>query len=232
MTDLLKAEFYKLSRSRSFWGITLFSLLLGSVLLLDSIATTDGLLNASLFNTPLLYFLPIVFGSLFVGADFAERTLHCFVSAGHKRSSVLFAKTAAYQTAGLLILGLPLVIHWLLGILTGNGGRIAWAQIFSDAALLSAAVIAMGMLPLVCGFIFRDVGRTLGVPIVLYFIMIFLLDGDSARKTAIFLPMGQLRLLALNDLPVSKLILIGIDLLWAVLLYAAAYCSFCHSDLD
>ena len=94
MTDLLKAEFYKLSRSRSFWGITLFSLLLGSVLLLDSIATTDGLLNASLFNTPLLYFLPIVFGSLFVGADFAERTPHSFVSAGHKRSSVLFAKTA------------------------------------------------------------------------------------------------------------------------------------------
>lgn len=90
----------------------------------------------------------------------------------------------------------------------------------------------MGMLPLVCGFIFRDIGRTLGVPIVLYLIMIFLLNGDSARKTAIFLPMGQLRLLALNDLPVSKLILIGIDLLWTALLYAAAYSSFCHSDLD
>ena len=232
MTDLLKAEFYKLSRSRSFWGITLFSLLLGSVLLLDSIAITDGLVNASLFNTPLLYFLSIVFGSLFVGADFAEQTLHSFVSAGHKRSSVLFAKTAAYQAAGLLILGLPLVIHLVLGILTGNGSRIVLAQFFSDAALLFAALIAMGMLPLVCGFIFRDIGRTLGVPIVLYLIMIFLLNGDSVRKTAVFLPMGQLRLLALNDLPVSKLILIGIDLLWTALLYAAAYGSFCHSDLD
>lgn len=73
MTDLLKAEFYKLSRSRSFWGITLFSLLLGSVLLLDSIAITDGLVNASLFNTPLLYFLSIVFGSLFVGLTLQSR---------------------------------------------------------------------------------------------------------------------------------------------------------------
>ena len=130
MTDLLKAEFYKLSRSRSFWGITLFSLLLGSVLLLDSIAITDGLVNASLFNTPLLYFLSIVFGSLFVGADFAEQTLHSFVSAGHKRSSVLFAKTAAYQAAGLLILGLPLVIHLVLRILTGTGSWIVLAQFF------------------------------------------------------------------------------------------------------
>lgn len=88
MTDLLKAEFYKLSRSRSFWGITLFSLLLGSILLLDSTAITDGLVNASLFNT------------------------------------------AAYQAAGLLILGLPLVIHLVLGILTGNGSWIVLAQFF------------------------------------------------------------------------------------------------------
>ena len=36
MSNLLKAEFYKLFHSWYFWGIGLFNLLLSSVLLLDS----------------------------------------------------------------------------------------------------------------------------------------------------------------------------------------------------
>ena len=231
MTDLLKAEFYKLSRSRSFWGITLFSLLLGSVLLLDSIAITDGLVNASLFNTPLLYFLSIVFGSLFVGADFAEQTLHSFVSAGHKRSSVLFAKTAAYQAAGLLILGLPLVIHLVLGILTGNGSRIVLAQFFSDAALLFAALIAMGMLPLLFAFLFRDIGKTFVIPMVLYFLMIFALNSSRAAQLAVLLPIGQIRLISLNQLTSPTAVTAGIDGVWIFLSGLLAYGSFCRCDL-
>ena len=37
MSNLLKAEFYKLFHSWYFWGIGLFNLLLSSVLLLDSV---------------------------------------------------------------------------------------------------------------------------------------------------------------------------------------------------
>lgn len=231
MTDLLKAEFYKLAHSRSFWGITLFSLLLGSVLLLDSMGNTSGLLNASLFNTPLLYFLAIVFAALFAGADFSERTLYCFVSAGHKRGAVLFAKIFVYQTSALLILAVPLAVHGLLGVFLENGGGVPAAQFLSETAVIIAAILAMGMLPAACAFIFRDIGRTLAVPVVLYFIMIFELNGDSARKIAAVLPMGQLRLLSLNELPVPELVIITIDVLWTVLLYGAAYISFRHSDL-
>ena len=231
MTDLLKAEFYKLAHSRSFWGITLFSLLLGSVLLLDSMGITYGLLNASLFNTPLLYFLVIVFAALFAGSDFADRTLYCFVSAGHKRGAVLFAKTFVYQTAVLLILTIPLAVHGLLGAFMDTGVGIPIVQCLTETAVIIAAILAMGMMPIACAFIFRDIGRTLAIPIVLYFIMIFELNGDSARKIAAVLPMGQLRLLSLNELPVSKLVLFSIDVLWITLLYAAAYISFRHSDL-
>ena len=44
MSNLLKAEFYKLFHSWYFWGIGLFNLLLSSVLLLDSVGETSTFL--------------------------------------------------------------------------------------------------------------------------------------------------------------------------------------------
>ena len=61
MSNLLKAEFYKLFHSWYFWGIGLFNLLLSSVLLLDSVGETSNLFFASIYNMPILYFLTIIF---------------------------------------------------------------------------------------------------------------------------------------------------------------------------
>lgn len=48
MSNLLKAEFYKLFHSWYFWGIGLFNLLLSSVLLLDSVGETSNLFFESM----------------------------------------------------------------------------------------------------------------------------------------------------------------------------------------
>ena len=61
MSNLLKAEFYKLFHSWYFWGIGLFNLLLSSVLLLDSVGETSNLFFASIYNMPILYFLTTSF---------------------------------------------------------------------------------------------------------------------------------------------------------------------------
>ena len=55
MSNLLKAEFYKLFHSWYFWGIGLFNLLLSSVLLLDSVGETSNLFFASIYNMPIIY---------------------------------------------------------------------------------------------------------------------------------------------------------------------------------
>lgn len=48
-------------------------------------------------------------------------------------------------------------------------------------------------------FLFRDIGKTLAVPMVLFFLMIFLMNGDQALSISRMLPMGQLRLIALQQ---------------------------------
>lgn len=229
--NLIKAEFYKLFHNLSFWGITLFSLILSSLLLLDSKNQTADMLHASSYNTPLLYFLAIIFGALYVGDDLGERTLNCFVSSGHKRSLVLFAKTFAYQTACFIILVLPVVIHGLLGLFIQGSEAVINKYFPADCIVLFISIIAMCMLPLFCAFVFRELGTTLAVSIAMFFLMIFILNGDQAQLFWTILPMGQIRLIALKQFPISLLHMAVIDILWVLVLYTGAYFTFYRSDL-
>lgn len=115
MSNLLKAEFYKLFHSWYFWGIGLFNLLLSSVLLLDSVGETSNLFFASIYNMPILYFLTIIFSALFVGNDFGRRTLQSYINAGHRRGKILFAKLVVHQIACMVILSFPLLLHSIIG---------------------------------------------------------------------------------------------------------------------
>ena len=90
MANLLRTEWYKLWHSWYFWGIGIFTFLLSSILLLDSKGKTSNLVMASLYNTPLLYFLIIVFIALFIGNDLGGRTLNAYLTAGHKRGCLLY----------------------------------------------------------------------------------------------------------------------------------------------
>ena len=111
MINLLKAEYYKLLHKQSFWGLLFFSLALGSLLLTDSKNTTSDLVKGSLYNLPQIYFISILFAALFIGEDFENRTIPSFVSAGHKRGAVFFAKTLSYQPASTVLLAAPVLFH-------------------------------------------------------------------------------------------------------------------------
>lgn len=231
MSNLLKAEFYKLFHSRYFWGIGLFNFLLSSILLLDSYGETANLFLASLYNIPLLYFLTIVFAALFVGNDFEQRTLYSYISAGQERGRVLFVKTLVYEIACFVILAFPLLIHGLAGLLFLGEAVVFTGPVCIRTILIVVCVLAMCMLPLLFSFIFRDIGRTLVVPMVIFFLMIFLMNGEHARLVTSLLPMGQLRLLSLQQPSLSTVRFMVTDCLWIFILYFIAYFGFCRSDL-
>ena len=231
MNNLLKAESYKLLHNKSFWGLFLFSFVLGSIMLFDSNRLTDDMLDASLYNIPLMYFLIIIFAVPFIGEDFGNRTIHSFVSGGHKRMDVLLAKTVIYLSASEGILVGPLLFHSFIGIVMGSVEVVAVTEFLEKIGLILIAVLAMGMLPLSVAFVFKDIGRTLAIPMALFFLMIFALNSDYSSQFAVLLPMGQLRLLSLNELWVSKIMILGIDVLWIFLLYIISYIGLRHCDL-
>lgn len=233
MYNLLKSEFYKLLRHKGFWGLLAFSLILGSIMLLDRDLPVNAAdcFDSSLHNMPLLYFLVIIFGALFIGEDFSHRAFHSYIGAGHQRGHVLLAKTLSFLSAGAILLAAPMLLDCLICyMVTKEAGSLALLPF--SGLLIPAAVCAMGMLPLMAAFLFKDVGKTLAVPMGLLFIMIFLLNGDTAHTLALFLPIGQLRLLSLHELSVPCGLLAAIDVVWIVLGYAGSYLAFYHSDLQ
>lgn len=230
MSNLLRAEFYKLFNSWYFWGIELFNFFLSSILLLDSYKKTANLFFASLYNMPLLYFLIIVFASLFIGNDFEQRTLYLYISAGQKRSHVLFVKTLVYEVACIAILTFPLIIHGLIGFIFFNKIFVNFSNAFIIMITIIFSILAMCMLPLLFSFIFRDIGKTLAVPMIIFFLMIFLMNGVWAPLIISILPMGQLRLISLQQLSLVDTYFIRINFLWICILYLGAYFSFCRSD--
>lgn len=231
MSNLLKTELYKLFHSRYFWGIGIFNLLLSSVLLLDSKGKTSNLFLASLYNTPLLYFLIIVFASLFVGNDFSGKTLHLYIMAGHKRNRVFLAKVIVYQIGCIIILALPLFIHELIRLFCTRETFIAIDGTLVTIVLTAFSMMAMCILPLFLAFIFRDIGRTLAVSMILFFLMIFFMNGNNAQEIMRILPMGQLRLISLQQLHSADIYIIVTDILWNFILCLGASIIFCRADL-
>lgn len=231
MSNLLRAEFYKLSHSWYFWGIVLFNIFLSSILLLDSNEETSNLFFASLYNTPLLYFLTIVFAALFVGNDLEQRTMYLYISAGHKRSYVILAKTVVYEIACVAILFFPLFVHGFVAVLFRQKLFETMSIAFITTIGIIVSALAMCMLPLFFSFIFRDIGKTLAVPMIIFFLMIFWMNGDQKQIITGILPMGQIRLISLQQLSLANTCLIIIDFLWIFILYFGAYIGFVRSDL-
>lgn len=234
MSNLLKAEFYKLLHHKGFWGMTLFSIVLGSILMLDSglPESAGGAFRSSLYNTPLLYFLPIIFCALFAGEDFETRTLHCYISSGHTRGSILASKILSCLAACTVMLAAPLAVHGLAGMAVfGMDRNMSEGNMIWYGAVIFSAILAMGMLPLFCTFLCRDVGKSLAVPMVFFFLMIFLLNSDKAELFVLVFPMGQLRLLSLQDVPNSWPLMAAADFLWIAGCCTGAYAAFMRSDL-
>ena len=65
----------------------------------------------------------------------------------------------------------------------------------------------------------------------LFFLMIFALNSERAHAVAGILPMGQLRLISIQRLPWQTARIVGIDILWILAFYAAAYFAFRRWDL-
>lgn len=227
MANLLKAEFYKLFHSQSFWILEVFSFLLSGVLLLDSKSLTDNFFSAALYNVPLLYFLAIILSALFVGNDFGERTLHTYIYTGHKRSFVLFAKVFVYIIACIILLLLPVLFYGFIGALKFNlPACINWNSVIT----IFTSSVAMCLLPFFFAVIFRDAGRSLAIPMAIFFLMIFLMNGNYAQQVGTLLPMGQLRLIVLQQ-DISRLPMLMADILWIFVLYFGAVFLFNRSDL-
>jgi len=78
MYNLLKADFFKLRKSKTFWGMIIVTILIAVLVLIlknnDIIVyNQDNLENAIINNINILGFVIVVFIGLFTGIEYSER---------------------------------------------------------------------------------------------------------------------------------------------------------------
>lgn len=225
MGKLAHAERYKLFHDKIFW------ITIAVVILLNMIVVSGG----AIFSMPgekalseimkkeiLSILISCIYGGLFIGGDFADRTLYHALMSGKSRVAVLLAKAGVFLTAVNVILFIfPFLLVIVCTVKNGWGTAFSTGLILHLVGLIVALLIlgsSIGAFSLLAAICFRDVGRTIGIPIALYFVMILLLNGPFAAAFAHIFPAGALILMVNCTVSQADGILVGITWLAALLI--------------
>ena len=138
MLKLLRADFFCLRRSRTFWLCTAAAFVLSSAYMLqvsvENLHTLDELLLQTL---PFLPILHAVFVSLFLGLEYQDGTLRNKLIVGHSRAHVYLSRLAVGITGCFGIL-----LAWALSMPVGIA-RFGWFASPVRTLLGEAAVILL-----------------------------------------------------------------------------------------
>lgn len=201
MSKLLNAEWYKFVHDKVYWALLAVIVLVNWIMLFGSRKFNlpgRDILSPIMDKEIITIMIASVYGGLFVGKDFEERTLYHGIMAGKGRARTLLAKVVVFLVAmnGLLLMFPLLAVLYCTikngwGISFTTGMALNLFDVFIALILLGCAI---GMISLLVAVCFRDIGRTIGIPIILFLAMIPLLNSRYAFQLSHFLPVGTMRL--------------------------------------
>ena len=236
MGKLLHAERYKLFHDKIFL-ITLAIVVAVNLIIVSGNATFgmsgSKALPEIMRREILAILISCIYGGLFIGSDFTDRTLYHGLMTGKSRMALLFTKAGIFFFATDAILFIfPLLL--VIVCTARNGWGIALPatgafHLIGTAAALLILGFAVGAFSLLAAVCFRDVGRTIGIPILLYFVMILLLNSSYGAALARIFPAGILVLLVNNTVSPAYGILLGI--IWTVTLFLVSALIFRRAKL-
>ena len=237
MRKLLYAERYKLFHDHIFW-ITIVVVIAFNLIVISgsTILSMPGYkaLSEIMKKEILTILISCIYAGLFIGGDFADRTLYHSLMSGESRGAVLLAKAGIFLSAINVILFIfPLLLVIICTANNGWGIALSTNLILHLIGLIFAMLIlgsSIGVLSLLAAVCFRDVGRTIGIPIILYFVMILLLNGPFATVLAHIFPAGTLILMVSGTISPAYGILVGI--IWLTFLFIISSLIFQRAELS
>lgn len=203
MLNIFHIELYKLFQSKIFWIVFIISTFLGIAIPLDSHGyfTAYENIGVSFYNIGLLMIFPILLGGISFGNEFIDRTINNEVCAGHSRLKIFICKVLSYFIGVNLILllspAINIIRNNIFHIYTDcnliNDGHVL-AKTFLITSLLGMAVSSISIF---IAFIFRDIGKTVGISVAVYLLSVVCLNSSDDLKTCFFrfFPLAQMRLI-------------------------------------
>lgn len=197
----------------------------------------DEIISISFYCTCILTLFPILLGALSFGNDFINRTINNEVSAGHNRFKIFFCKVIVYFIGvNFIILIAPFVnltlnnysLHSIHHEFISEG--VILIKTFFITALLGMAASSVIIF---IAFIFRDVGKTVGISVFMYILNIQMLASSSIKTTLLrFLPLSQMRLILYRPLIKGQFEEAGLVSIATIIFFlAGSYLCFKRAEL-
>lgn len=196
---LMRAELYRLRHDRSFW------VMLAVVVAANAVVLSGGrqleepgrfVLGTIMLKSIVTMMIAGVYGGLFFGRDFEERTFGHPVESGASRGSVLAAKAVVFVAAtDVLVLVIPVLAVAACTMANGWGAPfdagegLALLGRLGALALLAAAIAMVSILAAVLS---RSAGPTIGIAVGLAIAQIPLLNGPTSTQLSNVLPIGAM----------------------------------------
>lgn len=137
--NLIRADFYKIFRSVSFWIVFTLMTVCGGCFVYISYAVESGRLGmevtstaALLMDTMMVTIIGPVMAALFVCSDFQNKSIQSSILYGRGRKMIVWTKLVAYSTAMFLVT-LPYAIATFIGYCSGAKFNLLFSKSVDSA---------------------------------------------------------------------------------------------------
>ncbi|GKX68308.1 ABC transporter permease [Inconstantimicrobium mannanitabidum] len=173
MLNLIKVEFYKLKRSKSFYGMIILMLLQtlavytlsthlkgmsGRKVLLDGFANEQFLLGMIIIA---------VFAGEYIGSEFYTGCIKNMISYGHSRKNIIIAKSIVFYIGVTIIISIyPIITTVINSILYGYGEAFTFQSVINFiiiTLLMMLVYVGIASIALAIAFISKNLIIIIGV---------------------------------------------------------------------
>jgi len=197
MSNLLKAEWYKLKKDRSFKFLTLMLLALGVLFPLvefdnggPSLPLIKDYYLDSILGTHsnIVKLIPSILAGFYISGEYAMGTMKSIASSGNSRMKIYFAKLMIFSVGTIIIsLILPIFMTGASAVYFGFEEMPDWTFYFSTLGLIVLYGAAFASIMAVFSILFTDSGKTIGF-LLMFFIFVDWPLQVVAAKFPIFEP--------------------------------------------
>lgn len=243
MKNLMRWEFQRLFKSKSFIGVWVFITLFGLVYLI--FGYNDGCKSGYEFMVGTINYIssllelvgPIYAGICFSNA-FEERCIQAEVMAGYSRIQVLISKLCNFLCSITIFILTPLILNTLITSCIFGIGEIS-DTFFNSMVLMPLALLLSNLAFLsICMFVsfcVHGIGVTIGVNmaviLILYGITQSAIDNESLHSILSFTSVGQSFLILINSSLSNLLLAIAVAFITIFLVLVITYIKFRNQEL-
>ncbi|WP_181350203.1 ABC transporter permease [Thalassobacillus sp. CUG 92003] len=178
MGNLIKSEWFKLTRDRSFRVLT--GLLIAVAILFPLLEFDGGdlglppvkdyyLNNVLSVHADIVKLIPSILAGFFITSEYSIGTMKSIASSGNSRLRIYFAKLTIFSVGAIVIsLILPIFMTGASAVYFGFNDMPEWAFYFQTVGLIALYGAAFASIMAIFATLFSDSGKTIGFLLLLF----------------------------------------------------------------